>query len=113
VNLTHADRDQAAVGQFADTKGKIDMLFQKVDGAIGQPELNINFRKGFQELPDGLAKAGCVPALSELIRSILPEASHTRQKRRARLRLRRRVCVWLLRRTTGRRRSGPARGSTG
>ena len=38
--------DEAAVGQFADPHGEIDMLFQEVDHPVGQHDPDVDLRVG-------------------------------------------------------------------
>ena len=49
-DCTKAYRDKAAVGQIADAHRKIDMLFGKIDQAIGKPEADIDIGIGGEEI---------------------------------------------------------------
>ena len=41
--------NKVAVGQLADPNSKIDMLFEKIDHAVGQNDLDVNFGIGLKE----------------------------------------------------------------
>ena len=46
----HPGRNQAAVGQFANPHGEIDIIFQKVCHAVGQHDPDVDLPIGCQEL---------------------------------------------------------------
>ena len=41
--------DKVAIGQFADPNSKIDMLFEQIDHAVGQDDLDVNFGISLKE----------------------------------------------------------------
>ena len=48
-NRTNTGCNKVAVRQLADPNSKIDMLFEKIDHAVGEDDLDVNFGIGLKE----------------------------------------------------------------